>query len=63
MKDNRSNKAIEQDQTWDQFVRNISSETSFDDQWKFFETNFADRSVHETVWGQRLYIHAQALMQ
>ena len=43
MEDNRSNKAIEQDQTWDQFVRNISSETSFDDQWKFFQTNFADR--------------------
>ena len=43
VKDNRSNKAIEQDQTWDQFVRNISSETSFDDQWEFFETNFADR--------------------
>ena len=43
MEDNRSNKAIEQDQTWDQFVRNISSETSFDDQWKFFRTNFADR--------------------
>jgi len=40
---NRSNKAIEQDQAWDQFVRNTSSEIGFDDQWEFFETNFEGR--------------------
>ncbi|MDE0807569.1 MAG: AMP-binding protein [Longimicrobiales bacterium] len=40
---NRSNKAIEQDQAWDQFVRNTSNEIGFDDQWEFFETNFEGR--------------------
>jgi len=40
---NRSNKAIEQDQAWDQFVRNTSNEIGFDDQWEFFEMNFEGR--------------------
>jgi len=43
VKDNCSEKAIEQDQAWDQFVRNTSSEIGFDDQWEFFETNFEGR--------------------
>ena len=40
---NRSNNAIEQDQAWDQFVRNTSNEIGFDDQWEFFEMNFEGR--------------------
>ena len=43
MEHNRSNKAIEQDQAWDQFVRNTSNEIGFDDQWEFFEMNFEGR--------------------